>query len=52
MSVVVGVCIGLVFMMLGLFNVGVWGLVVGVINFVFYVGVVVLSGGVVMVVLV
>ncbi len=44
-SVVVGVCTGLVFMMLGLSNAGAWGLAAGVTNLVPYVGAVVLSGG-------
>lgn len=44
-SVVVGVCTGLVFMMLGLSNAGAWGLAAGLTNLVPYVGAVVLSGG-------
>jgi predicted PurR-regulated permease PerM len=43
-SVVVGVCTGLAFMMLGLSNAGAWGLAAGLTNLVPYVGAVVLSG--------
>lgn len=51
-SVVVGVCTGFAFMLLGLSNAGAWGLAAGLTNLVPYVGAVVLSGGAAVVALV
>ncbi|MFT7775167.1 AI-2E family transporter [Roseateles sp.] len=51
-SVVVGVCTGFAFMMLGLSNAGAWGLAAGLTNLVPYVGAAVLSGGAAIVALV
>lgn len=51
-SVVVGVCTGIAFMMLGLSNAGAWGLAAGLTNLVPYVGAAVLSGSAAIVALV
>lgn len=51
-SVVVGVCTGVAFMMMGLSNAGAWGLAAGLTNLVPYVGAAVLSGGAAVVALV
>jgi len=51
-SVVVGVCTGLAFMLMGLSNAGAWGLAAGLTNLVPYVGAAVLSGGAAIVALV
>ena len=51
-SIVVGICTWLAFMLLGLHNAGVWGVAAGATNLVPYLGAVVLSGGATIVALV